>query len=204
MRNHADKLKIWEAAALCALCISLLTGVWAQARQQSISAGLVRLHVIAASDEQAEQDLKLRVRDAVLEYLEPKLRGVESAHDAREIIGAELKGIGQAAAAVSEGRSVTVSLGEESYPTREYAAFTLPAGRYESLRVILGEGQGHNWWCVVFPPLCLSAAECEQVQQVMSQEDYALITGEDSYEIRFRLVELWGELINLLDGAGQG
>lgn len=201
---NSQKLKIWEAAALCALCISLLTGVWAQARQQSISAGLVRLHVIAASDEQAEQDLKLRVRDAVLEYLEPKLRGVESAHDAREIIGAELKGIGQAAAAVSEGRSVTVSLGEESYPTREYAAFTLPAGRYESLRVILGEGQGHNWWCVVFPPLCLSAAECEQVQQVMSQEDYALITGEDSYEIRFRLVELWGELINLLDGAGQG
>ncbi len=201
---NSQKLKIWEAAALCALCISLLTGVWAQARQQSISAGLVRLHVIAASDEQAEQDLKLRVRDAVLEYLEPKLRGVESAHDAREIIGAELKGIGQAAAAVSEGRSVTVSLGEESYPTREYAAFTLPAGRYESLRVILGEGQGHNWWCVVFPPLCLSAAQCEQVQQVMSQEDYALITGEDSYEIRFRLVELWGELINLLDGAGQG
>lgn len=201
---NSQKLKIWEAAALCALCISLLTGVWAQARQQSISAGLVRLHVIAASDEQTEQDLKLRVRDAVLEYLEPKLRGVESAHDAREIIGAELKGIGQAAAAVSEGRSVTVSLGEESYPTREYAAFTLPAGRYESLRVILGEGQGHNWWCVVFPPLCLSAAECEQVQQVMSQEDYALITGEDSYEIRFRLVELWGELINLLDGAGQG
>lgn len=202
MKKQADKLKIWEAAALCALCISLLTGVWAQARQQSISANLVRLHVIAASDEQAEQELKLRVRDAVLEYLEPKLRGVESAAEAQEIIGADLEGIGRAAAAVSEGRRVTVSLGEERYPTREYAAFTLPAGRYESLRVILGEGRGHNWWCVVFPPLCLSAAECEQAQQVMSQEDYALITGEADYEIRFRLVELWGELVSLL-GAGQ-
>lgn len=202
MKKQADKLKIWEAAALCALCVSLLTGVWAEARQQSISASLVRLHVIAASDEQAEQELKLRVRDAVLEYLEPKLRGVESAAEAQEIIGSDLEGIGRAAAAVSEGRRVTVSLGEERYPTREYAAFTLPAGRYESLRVILGEGQGHNWWCVVFPPLCLSAAECEQAQQVMSQEDYALITGEEDYEIRFRLVELWGELVSLL-GAGQ-
>lgn len=202
MKKQADKLKIWEAAALCALCVSLLTGVWAEARQQSISASLVRLHVIAASDEQAEQELKLRVRDAVLEYLEPKLRGVESAAEAQEIIGSDLEGIGRAAAAVSEGRRVTVSLGEERYPTREYAAFTLPAGRYESLRVILGEGRGHNWWCVVFPPLCLSAAECEQAQQVMSQEDYALITGEEDYEIRFRLVELWGELVSLL-GAGQ-
>lgn len=202
MKKQADKLKIWEAAALCALCVSLLTGVWAEARQQSISASLVRLHVIAASDEQAEQELKLRVRDAVLEYLEPKLRGVESAAEAQEIIGSDLEGIGRAAAAVSEGRRVTVSLGEERYPTREYAAFTLPAGRYESLRIILGEGQGHNWWCVVFPPLCLSAAECEQAQQVMSQEDYALITGEEDYEIRFRLVELWGELVSLL-GAGQ-
>lgn len=202
MKKQADKLKIWEAAALCALCVSLLTGVWAEARQQSISASLVRLHVIATSDEQAEQELKLRVRDAVLEYLEPKLRGVESAAEAQEIIGADLEGIGRAAAAVSEGRRVTVSLGEERYPTREYAAFTLPAGRYESLRVILGEGRGHNWWCVVFPPLCLSAAECEQAQQVMSQEDYALITGEADYEIRFRLVELWGELVSLL-GAGQ-
>lgn len=203
MKKQADKLKIWETAALCALCISLLTGVWAQARQQSISAGLVRLHVIAASDEQAEQELKLRVRDAVLEYLGPKLKGVESACDAQEIIGAELPGIAQAAAAVSEGRSVTVSLGEERYPTREYAAFTLPAGRYESLRVILGDGQGRNWWCVVFPPLCLSAAECEQAQQVMSQDDYALITGQEGYEIRFKLVELWGELMNLLDNTGQ-
>lgn len=199
MKKQADKLKIWEAAALCALCISLLTGVWAQARQQSISANLVRLHVIAASDEQAEQELKLQVRDAVLQYLEPKLRDVKSAAHAREIIAAELEGIGQAAAAVSQGRSVTVSLGEERYPTREYSAFTLPAGRYESLRVILGQGQGHNWWCVVFPPLCLSAAESEEVRQVMSQEDYALITGEEDYEIRFRLVELWGELLNLLE-----
>lgn len=199
MNRKSNQLKVWEAAALCALCISLCIGTWAQARQQSISASLVRLHVIAVSDDEAEQALKLRVRDAVLEYLSPKLEGVETAQQARRIISAELEGIGAAAAAVSEGRTVTVSLGEENYPTREYAAFTLPAGRYESLRVTLGEGKGHNWWCVVFPPVCLSAAESEEVRQVMSEEDYAIITGEEDHQIRFRLVELWGELMSMID-----
>lgn len=199
MIGKTNHLRVWEAAALCALCISLCIGTWAQARQQSISGSLVRLHVIAVSDDEAEQALKLRVRDAVLQYLSPKLEGVETPAQARELISAELEGIGNAAAAVSEGRAVTVSLGEESYPTREYAGFTLPAGRYESLRVTLGDGRGHNWWCVVFPPLCLSAAESEAVRQTMSEEDYALITGGEDYEIRFRLVELWGELMSIID-----
>ena len=92
-----------------------------------------------------------------------------------------------------------MSLGEERYPTRDYAGFTLPAGRYRSLRVVLGEGQGHNWWCVVFPPLCLAAAEKEAMQPVMNPEDYALITREEGWEIRFRIVELWGELLNSLE-----
>lgn len=199
MNGYGKHLRLWEAAALCALCLSLCIGTWAQARQQSISAGLVRLHVIAVSDDEAEQALKLRVRDAVLGYLSPKLEAVKTSAQAREVIRAELDGIGAAAAAVSEGRTVTVSLGPEDYPTREYAAFTLPAGRYESLRVTLGEGKGHNWWCVVFPPLCLSAAESESVRQVMSEEDYAIITGEEDYQLRFRIVELWGELMSMID-----
>ncbi|MBO5556614.1 MAG: stage II sporulation protein R, partial [Oscillospiraceae bacterium] len=94
----------------------------------------------------------------------------------------------------AEGRQVRVRLGPEPYPTRRYAAFTLPAGTYESLQVILGEGQGHNWWCVVFPPLCLTAAEAEPVQSVMSPGDFALVSGQEGYELRFRLVELWGAL----------
>lgn len=199
MKNSANRLKIWEAAALCALCVSLCAGTWAQARQRSISENLVRLHVIAVSDDENEQALKLRVRDAVLDYLAPKLEGIDDAEQARQIIGASLDGIESAAAEVSEGRAVTVSLGREDYPTREYAGFTLPAGRYESLRVVLGEGKGHNWWCVVFPPLCLSAAETEQVQSVMDEEDFAIISGDEDHEIRFKIVELWGELRALLD-----
>lgn len=199
MKNNSNKnFRAWETALLVALSLSLCAGAWAQARQQSISESLVRLHVIAVSDAEEEQQIKLRVRDAVLEYLSPELAEAENSGEARQIINAHLEDIAAAAGAASEGRTVNVTLSRESYPTREYEGFTLPAGRYESLRVILGEGQGHNWWCVVFPPLCLSAVQAEAVQNAMSEENFALVTEEEGYELRFRIVELWGELLNAL------
>lgn len=193
------KLKTWELAALCALCVSLCVGTWAQGRQRDISSSLVRLHVIAASDETAEQELKLRVRDNVLEYLTPVLDKAESPEEAQRIINGELTSIKAAAEACAGGRSVSVTLGQEYYPTREYEGFTLPAGQYQSLRVILGEGKGHNWWCVVFPPLCVSAAEQNKALDAMSESERGLITEADGYELRFRIVELWGELMELLN-----
>ena len=150
------KLKIWETAALCALCVTLGVCAWAQGRQQDISSSLVRLHVIAASDEAAEQELKMRVRDSVLEYLTPVLDSAESPAQARSIINAEIPNIRAAAEKCAEGRTVRVTLGSEYYPTREYDSFSLPAGQYSSLRVIIGQGQGHNWWCVMFPDLCVT------------------------------------------------
>lgn len=198
--DKCGKLKLWEAAALVALCLSLCAGTWAQARQSAISGSLIRLHVVAVSDDEAEQALKLEVRDAVLAYLAPRLKGAGDSAAARELISGELEGIAKAAAAASEGREVTVTLGCESFPTRQYEGFTLPAGKYESLRVLLGAGRGHNWWCIVFPPLCLPAAEAEQVQSVMSEDDFALVSESEGYELRFRLVELWGELTAALKG----
>ena len=94
---------------------------------------------------------------------------------------------------------MTVSLGNETYPTRQYEGFTLPAGEYESLRVILGEGQGHNWWCVAFPPLCTVEADRDELASVMGGESFAIVTEEEGYEIRFRAVELWGELKRWLE-----
>lgn len=193
------KLKTWELAALCALCVSLCVGTWAQGRQRDISSSLVRLHVIAASDETAEQELKLRVRDNVLEYLTPVLDKAENPEEAQRIINGELTSIKAAAEACAGGRSVSVTLGQEYYPTREYEGFTLPAGQYQSLRVILGEGKGHNWWCVVFPPLCVSAAEQNKALDAMSEPERGLITEANGYELRFRIVELWGELMELLN-----
>lgn len=198
-KNEGKKLRVWEISLLAALCVSLLTGLWAQQTQSAISDQLLRLHVLAVDDSETEQALKLRVRDAVLGYLEPELADVADRDEARERIEARLDEIAEAAAAVSEGRSVTVTLGRESYPLRQYEGFRLPAGEYESLRVVLGEGKGHNWWCVVFPPICLTAADAGRVQSVMNGEDYAIIS-EDGCEYRFRIVELWGELLRFLGG----
>ena len=199
-KSGNKKLRLWELSLLAALCLSLCAGLWAQNRQSAVSAQLLRLHVLAVDDTEQEQAVKLRVRDAVLAYLQPELEGAADRDEARERILARLNEIAQAAAAASEGRAVTVTLGRESYPLRRYEGFALPAGEYESLRVTLGEGRGHNWWCVVFPPVCLSAAETEKLQSVMSREDYALITEAEGYEYRFRVVELWGELLRWLQG----
>ena len=195
---YKSRMKIWEASLLLALCFSLCLGTWAQAKQSSLSSSLVRLHVIAVSDDEYEQALKLRVRDGVLSYISPKLRNVKSAQQAQEIIKSELDGIKAAAESSAEGRSVEVTLSQEYYPTRNYEKFSLPAGKYQSLRVILGEGEGHNWWCVVFPPLCLSAAEQEQAVESMSEDMRGIVTEEDGCEYKFRILELWGELMELI------
>ena len=96
--------------------------------------------------------------------------------------------------------AVDFSLGSESYPTKAYEGFRLPAGRYESLRVVLGEGAGENWWCIVYPPVCLSAVQSEPVAAVMNKEDYALVSSLEGGELRFKTVELWGELSALFSG----
>lgn len=192
-------LRKWEIALLLALCFTLLAGTWAGAASSHVSEGLVRLHVIAASDDATEQAIKLDVRDAVLSYLEPKLDSAADIAGAEALIEANLDGIAAAAESAAQGREVNVTLGEEYYPTREYGTFSLPAGRYQSLRVTLGEGAGHNWWCVVFPPLCLTAAESEAAFEDLDGETRAIISSDGGgVQFKFRLLELWGELMELL------
>ena len=188
-----------EIALLLSLCLSLCAGTWAESESGRLSSGLVRLHVIAVSDDETEQAIKLRVRDRVLEYLSPRLEAAENAAEALDILEASLEGIEAAAADAAEGRRVSVDLGRENYPTREYDGFALPAGTYTSLRVVLGEGAGRNWWCVVFPPLCLSATEASSAMEAISDGDSMLIPDETGgYVLKFRVLELWGELKNLL------
>ena len=179
---------------LIALCIFFCAGMWAGSTQEELSSSLVRLHVIANSDSPADQAAKLQMRNKVLAVLTPLLADCESREDAVDIINshqAELEALGD----------VTVSLSTEYYPTRDYDTFSLPAGEYLSLRVILGEGAGQNWWCVVFPPLCTEAL-AEPVQDTFSllDEDTAHLITQDSdgYIIRFRLLEWWNKLTRVL------
>lgn len=196
--KEGKELRAWEIALLAALCLTLCAGMWAQKKQGELSGQVLRLHVLAVDDSEEEQALKLRVRDAVLDYLSPLLEGVTDRELARETVAAHLHGIALAASDAAEGRKIAVSLGPESYPLRRYEGYALPAGTYESLRVALGEGEGHNWWCVVYPQLCLPACGSEQTRSVMSREDYAIISEEEGYELRFRILEIWGELQRLL------
>lgn len=190
--------KTWELALLIALCVTALSGLWAQKKQTEIAGQLVRLHVLAVDDSHREQEVKLQVRDRVLETLQPALAGVENREEAVTILENRLPEIQTAAETVAGDRAVHVTLSEEYYPTRVYDGFSLPAGQYTSLRVVLGEGQGHNWWCVVYPPLCTAAAaDLPQTaaDAGMSDDDLGLIMEENpGYVLKFRSLELWEQL----------
>ena len=180
---------------LCSLCVFLLTAAWAQGRSSSLYGSTVRLHVLAVDESEYEQSIKLNVRDKVLECITPLLSGVKESQEAENIIAENLSCIAEAAGSASMGRRVSVSLSDEFYPTRDYEGFTLPAGRYKSLKVTLGEGKGHNWWCVVYPPLCMGLSEGEELSEYLSGGDVRLITEGEGVQFRLKIVEIWENIV---------
>ena len=195
-----------ELALLLALAVTLLWGAWSLHRQDDLQEKMIRLHVIANSDSDADQTLKLCVRDAVLCRAEEILRQSADMTEARARLRESLPAIGDAAAqelaAQGSGYAVSVSLEDTEFPRKTYDGFALPAGEYLALRVVIGAGEGRNWWCVVYPPLCTAAA-CElegvALEGGMTADDLSLMTGENAgYVLRFRSLELWERLRQLL------
>lgn len=191
-----------ELTLLLALAVTLLWGAWSLHRQDDLQEKMIRLHVIANSDSDADQTLKLCVRDAVLCRAEEILRQSADMTEARARLRDSLPDIGDAAAqelaAQGSGYSVSVALEDTEFPRKTYDGFALPAGEYLALRVVIGAGEGRNWWCVVYPPLCTTAA-CElegvALEGGMTADDLSLMTGENAgYVLRFRSLELWGRL----------
>lgn len=191
-----------ELALLLALAVTLLWGAWSLHRQDNLQEKMIRLHVIANSDSDADQNLKLCVRDAVLCRAEDILRQSADMTEARARLRDSLSDIGDAAAqelaAQGSGYSVSVALEDTEFPRKTYDGFALPAGEYLALRVVIGAGEGRNWWCVVYPPLC-TAATCElegvALEGGMTADDLSLMTGENAgYVLRFRSLELWERL----------
>ena len=195
------RLHKWELALLLGLCAALLWGAWSTQQQQELSRKMIRLHVIAHSDSTEDQALKLQVRDAVLDYATAVLQRSEDMAAAQKELQSQLPRIESIAraAVTAEGYDygVTASLGQAEFPLKEYDGFSLPAGEYTALRLVIGEGEGQNWWCVVFPPLCTAAA-CEFDETALaagfSQEDISLITESEGYVMKFRTMELWQQL----------
>ena len=197
-KNGGQRLRRWEAALMAGLAIALLTGVWLDREQAALAEQVVRLHVIANSDADADQALKLQVRDRVLEAAAEACAGAQTAEEAVNLLRQALPQLETAAeeplTAAGADCAVSASLADDVwFPTKTYDGFALPQGQYTALRVVLGEGAGQNWWCVVFPPLCQSSAEeVQPVLAALGEEDAALLTGEsEGYVIKFKAMELW-------------
>ena len=201
-------LKRWELALLLGILVALVLGVWLEREEQALSESVIRLHVIANSDSQEDQALKLAVRDRVLEQAEALYPQGATLAEARQALEGHLEVLEQAGQAVvkewGEDYPVSAQITQCWFPTKEYEAFALPAGEYTALRVVIGEGEGQNWWCVAFPPLCLGAAS-ETVDQAVqaghfTQEQVKLITQDGpGYVLKFKGLELLGQLRGALD-----
>ena len=159
-RLHPIELTLMIVAAL-----ALTSGAVALHTQSQLAEKVVRLHVLANSDSEEDQALKLKVRDAVLEQATETLRGADSQAEASRRLTDILPELEETARAVITANGydygVRAELAETSFPTKEYDGFALPAGEYLALRVLIGEAAGQNWWCVLFPPLCIVTEDVE-------------------------------------------
>lgn len=196
------RLKIWEIALLLGVAVFLISGAAALHTQNELADKVVRLHVLANSDSEEDQALKLQVRDAVLERAETLLEQSADRNEAEGLLRGRLLEFEDIAAEVIREAGyaypVTVELEDTEFPTREYDGFTLPAGKYLALRVLIGKAEGQNWWCVVFPPLCTAAAADVPTSALaagFSEEEISLITEENNgYTLKFKAVEFWEQL----------
>ena len=169
---------------------------------------LIRFHVIANSDSDKDQKLKLKVRDEVISYLQPKLENSNSIEESEKIIKNEYKTLENISKKVisKNGYNYIVKVGLEysNFPAKQYSSVVLPAGKYKALRIIIGEGKGKNWWCVMFPPLCfiddqngiIDEKTDKKLKEVLTEDEYDLIMAKNKNEVKnlefkFKITEVF-------------
>ena len=195
--------RILTLSVIVAICL-LVVGLLPVHGEEEIYDKVVRLHVLANSDSEEDQTVKLAVRDAILEVTVPLLQNCQTKEEAVQLLEENHTLLTQTAQTVlrEEGfdDSVCIEMGLEEYPTRTYDSLCFPAGEYISMRVNLGEGEGQNWWCCLFPPLCLDAAtvgkevaEDACISVGFTPTQYKIITESDKpvYRARFKILELF-------------
>ena len=194
------KFSIFEKSLFCGFILSVLFSfVGFSGQCDSIKSRILRLHIIANSDLKEDQELKLKVRDRILkdcgEYFDKDTNNIDIA---RKLIRENIDGINSIARdeILKNGFEYKVNtyLTNTYFGIRNYDKITLPAGKYDALRIVIGEGKGQNWWCVMFPPLCLPAAEKtqeEQVDEVLTPRQVDIVEGGEKYKIRFKIIEIF-------------
>ena len=168
---------------------------------------LIRFHVIANSNSDEDQELKLKVRDEIIKYLKPKLENSNSIAESEKIIKEEYGELRKISKNIisQNGYNYEVKVGIEysTFPTKQYSNVILPAGEYKALKIVIGQGQGKNWWCVMFPPLCfvdeksgvIDKATDKKLKEVLTEEEYNLITQKTEKDmsrvkVKFKIVEI--------------
>ena len=166
--------------------------------QKKIAKEILRFHVLANSDTKEDQEEKMQVKDAVVTYLQPFLENVDSKEETLECVKEQLYNIEETAQKIAGPRMVKVSLEKDWFPAITYGDCTFPAGKYDTLRVEIGEAKGHNWWCVLYPGLCFSSAikpvvnaeDKNAMKKVLDEESYNFLFHPVKTKIRFRLFGL--------------
>ncbi|BCI60457.1 stage II sporulation protein R [[Clostridium] leptum] len=188
------------AALSMGLVIAILCSMASFSQQcQNIRESVLRLHVLANSDSQEDQALKLKVRDRILLESEHLMDHVSNRQEAKQIASQHLPELEAAAQDEIQKQGydypVEIRLENTYFNTRQYGSVTLPAGQYDALRVLIGSGEGHNWWCVMFPPMCLPAAEDpKQIEDVLNPGETDIVEGGEQYEVKFKIVEWFEEI----------
>lgn len=201
--KHSNLIMAFVLAISLILC-SLTEGF---AAADSVKNGCLRLHILAASDSEADQTVKLLVRDALLEAGAGIFSGSSTCEEAAEMIINNKEMLESVADEVlkANGMDYTadIYITEEYFDTRQYDGIKLPAGIYKACKVVLGEGAGNNWWCIMFPPLCLPAAikNDEDIYTVFGENGADLVTEKSGYVIKFRIVEIVEEIIESIKNS---
>lgn len=205
VKEHTRKRRLLGRALVCGFVLAALCSFFPFAAAcGQLPRDVVRLHVVANSNGAEDQAVKLLVRDAVLEEAARWYQGAGSMEEASSQLCTHLQSIAGAARQVlgeqGVGYSATAQMTEMYFPTRDYGDFRLPAGRYRTLRVTLGEGAGKNWWCVVFPSLCLPAATQEEALLTLPEGERQVVEGGQDVQVKLKAVELWESLREWLRG----
>ncbi|WP_411677740.1 stage II sporulation protein R [Caproicibacter sp.] len=198
-------MKIFGKALCLAFVIAVLlnfTGFTAGCEQ--IPSQVLRLHVLANSDTQEDQSLKLKVRDRILQESSGMLDDVHNRNEAEKAVRQRLPLLKEAAQNEIEKQGydypVQAKLAKTYFTTRTYGDVTLPAGEYDALEITIGSGKGHNWWCVIFPQLCLPAAQDKkQLEDVLNPTELKIVRDGGGYQIKFKTVEYYEQLKQWLE-----
>ena len=198
--------KIMKLIGLGLFIWAMFAGMELLQDKEQLQENMVRLHVVANSDSEEDQAIKLQVRDAVVAYLNETLGSFSDIEQVKAYLQGNLHTLEALARQALEdagiSTSVNVSFEREAFPVRQYDTFSLPSGVYQSLRIRIGEAKGKNWWCVVFPTLCIPQTE-DGFQEVAAGSGFSnelsnTLTGEDGYEVRFLILDWLGKLENML------